>query len=309
MRSAEPMSTARGWRSALLVLATTCALAGCGMFERRPAAPVGGAGKATTQAYPAPATRTEPPTAASGKPVEAASPAAATAPAAAMPAATPPAALKAAAAPAPTAPVDPAVQRAFDAARAALAAGRTAEAERGFLALTQSHPDLAGPHANLALIHRAAGRIDQATASIERAIELSPQRADLHTQLGITQRMAGRFEPAQKSYEAALAIDPNHADALLNLGILHDIYLWNGERALELYDRYLQLTPGGDDQVRRWVSDLRNRLKKPAPAAAAATSAPAAAPAATAPAATAQPAVPTAPTAPAKGAPARKEQR
>ena len=53
---------------------------------------------------------------------------------------------------------------------------------------------------------------------------------------------------------------------VLNLGILYDLYLWDGARALELYDRYLQLTPGGDEQVKRWVSDLRNRsTQKSAP--------------------------------------------
>ena len=30
---------------------------------------------------------------------------------------------------------------------------------------------------------------------------------------------------------------------MLNLGILHDLYLRDGKRALELYDRYLALSP------------------------------------------------------------------
>ena len=38
------------------------------------------------------------------------------------------------------------------------AVGRLAEAERSFAALAKSHPELAGPHANLALVHRQAGR-------------------------------------------------------------------------------------------------------------------------------------------------------
>ena len=54
-------------------------------------------------------------------------------------------------------------------------------------------------------------------------------------------------------------MDANYSPAVLNLGILYDLYLWDGVRALELYDRYLQLTPGGDAQVQRWISDLRNR--------------------------------------------------
>lgn len=156
--------------------------------------------------------------------------------------------------------VDPAAVRAFDAARRALAAGRTAEAERGFVALTKSHPDLAGPHANLGLIHRQAGKYAEAIAALERAVQLAPQRADLHNQLGITYRMAGQFAKARAAYEKAIEADPNYALAWLNLGILEDLYLWDRQRALALYERYLVLAPAGDDNVRKWVADLKNRM-------------------------------------------------
>lgn len=163
-------------------------------------------------------------------------------------------------------PLSPTVQRSFDTARQALAAGRTAEAERSFVALTKSNPELAGPYANLGLIYRQAGKTADAVAALEKAVLLSPQRAELHNQLGVTYRMAGDFAKAKASYERSIALDANYAVALLNLGILYDLYLWDGARALELYDRYLQLTPGGDEQVKRWVSDLRNRsAQKSAP--------------------------------------------
>jgi Flp pilus assembly protein TadD len=155
-------------------------------------------------------------------------------------------------------PVNPAVQRAFDAARQALAAGRTAEAERGFVALTKSNPELAGPHANLGLIHRQAGRPAEAVAALEKAVQLSPQRAELHNQLGIAYRTAGDFAKAKAAYERAIELHATYAAAVLNLGILYDLYLWDGARALELYDRYMQLA-GSDEQVKRWISDLRNR--------------------------------------------------
>lgn len=155
------------------------------------------------------------------------------------------------------APVDANVQRAFDAARQQLAAGRLAEAERGFVALVQSHPDLAGPHANLGLVHRKAGKLPEAAAALERAVALSP-RADLYNQLGITYRMAGRFGDARGAYEKAIEIEPEHKLALLNLGILLDLYLSDPARALALYERYMALA-GNDDNVKKWISDLRNR--------------------------------------------------
>ncbi len=244
----------------LCALALVSALAsGCASFSN-PFGPAEPRGTAAREAAKADAPKTtEKATEAPGK--DAARPAAAQASPQAYPAPTPRAEAP---------PVDAATQRAFDAARGALAAGRTAEAEKAFAALVQSRPDLPGPHANIALIRRKAGRLDDAVAGFEKAVSLAPQRADLHNQLGITYRMAGQFDKARRAYEQAISLDPKDPVAVLNLGILHDLYLWDGERALELYDRYLQLTPSGDEQVKRWVSDLRNRMAKRAPAAPAA---------------------------------------
>ena len=155
--------------------------------------------------------------------------------------------------------VPPNVLREFDAARGAMIAGRFDEAERGFLALTKAHPELGGPFANLAIVYRQAGKHAEAIAALERAVQANPKQGAYYNQLGITLRHAGQFGKAREAYEKALAIEPGNPAALLNLGILHDIYLRDGPRALELYERYLALTPAGDDDVRKWISDLKNR--------------------------------------------------
>ena len=164
---------------------------------------------------------------------------------------------------APLPPLDPAVQQAFERAGEALRGGRVEEAERGYRALAQSHPELAGPHAALGVIHRRAGRLPEAVAALEEATRLSPRQPVYWNQLGVTYRLAGKFDKARDAYEQALALDPAYAPAVLNLGILHDLYLGDAKRALELYDRYLVLSPGGDTAVTKWVAELKNR--KPAP--------------------------------------------
>ena len=165
------------------------------------------------------------------------------------------------------APADVAVsaesQRAFDEAGRALRAGRSADAERGFRSLAQAHPELGGPHANLGLIYRQAGKLPEAATELETAVRLSPRQPVYWNQLGVTYRQQGQFAKARDAYEKAIALDPGYTASTLNLGILYDLYLGDGQRALDLYGRYLLLSPSGDATVTKWVADLKNR--KPAP--------------------------------------------
>jgi Flp pilus assembly protein TadD len=158
--------------------------------------------------------------------------------------------------------VSPTVQRTFDAALDALNAGHPDEAAKAFLALTRSNADLGGPHANLGIIYRQEGKRAEAVAELEQAVRLNPQQPVFLNQLGISYRQQGQFAKAREAYEKAIELDPNYPAAYLNLGILFDLYFWDSKRALELYDRYLALTPGGDDKVVKWVADIKNRSQQ-----------------------------------------------
>jgi Flp pilus assembly protein TadD len=234
------MRSAERHRLALLALAASTLLAGCGTIGFRMP------GKST------PAAAASAPAAAASAPQAAASGSAVAAPK-----------------PASTGPIAPATQRAYDDALALLRAGHLAEAERGFRALVQSDPDLAGPHANLGLIARESGRLPEAVAELERATTLAPGLAVAWNQLGLAYRQSGRFTQARDAYGHAIALDPNYAAAVLNLGVLDDLYLGDSAQALALYTRYLALTPAGDPVVTKWVADVKNR--KPAGVAPAAS--------------------------------------
>ena len=164
-------------------------------------------------------------------------------------------------------PVSADAQRAFDAAKAALRAGRTADAERGFRELAARHPEIGGAHANLGLILRNAGKLDESIAALEQAVKASPKQPVFFNQLGVSYRHKGQFAKAREAYETALALDAAYADAHLNLGVLLDLYLAEPTLALVHYERYLALAPGGDAAVGKWVADLKTR--KPASVAAA----------------------------------------
>ena len=55
-------------------------------------------------------------------------------------------------------------------------------------------------------------------------------------------------------------VDPNYANAYLNLGVLCELYLQQPERALQAYERYLELSPSPDARVNAWVSELKKRI-------------------------------------------------
>ncbi|MBE7417144.1 MAG: tetratricopeptide repeat protein [Ideonella sp.] len=155
-------------------------------------------------------------------------------------------------------PVDARAQQAFDAARRAMRAGRSDDAERQLKALAQAYPDLGGAHANLGLLYRQAGKLAESAAELEKAVQASPKQPVFHNQLGITYRQQGQFAKARDAYERAIALDAGYAAPVLNLGILNDLYLQDRKRALALYDQYLVIA-GGDAVVTKWVADLKNR--------------------------------------------------
>jgi tetratricopeptide (TPR) repeat protein len=157
------------------------------------------------------------------------------------------------------APVDPNAQRAADPALRALRAGRHDEAEKALRALTQAHPVLGGPHANLGILYRQAGKPNESVAALEKAVAASPEQALFHNQLGISYRAQGQFQKARGAYERAIELDAGYAAPVLNLGILNDLYLGEPARALELYERYQALAGGKDATVAKWATELKNR--------------------------------------------------
>jgi len=156
--------------------------------------------------------------------------------------------------------LDAATQQRLADAQGALRQGRTADAERAFTSLAQSSPELAGPHAALGLLHRQAGRIPESVAEFEQAVRYAPRQPVYFNELGLSLRMQGQFAAARAAYDKAIALSPQYGAAVLNLGILNDLYLGDEQRALELYEQYLALVPGGDPMVAKWVADLKRRV-------------------------------------------------
>ena len=80
------------------------------------------------------------------------------------------------------------------------------------------------------------------------------------------ERKLGKFAEAEAAYLRAIAAEPNYAPAHLNLGVLYDLYLAEPQKALEQFERYIEIA-GENKQVAGWVIELRKRVGAPAPAA------------------------------------------
>jgi Flp pilus assembly protein TadD len=158
------------------------------------------------------------------------------------------------------APVPPEAMEQFDKAVVLMTAGDAAAAEQALRDLVTAYPDFAGPLLNLGLLHAKAGRLEEAEKTFKAAIERNPNSAPAFNHLGIVYRRLGRFTEADAAYQQALKLDPNYANAYLNLGVLCDLYLQQPERALEAFERYLQIASAPDEKVTTWVSELKARL-------------------------------------------------
>jgi tetratricopeptide (TPR) repeat protein len=125
--------------------------------------------------------------------------------------------------------------------------------------VTADYPSYPGPFVNLAIVYMRDGHRDEARKALDAALAIDPGHAAANNQLGILLREEGKFHEAEQAYRRALATDPNHALAHYNLGVLLDIYLRRPAEAVEEYEAYQGSLAEPDENVGRWIIDLRRR--------------------------------------------------
>lgn len=155
--------------------------------------------------------------------------------------------------------VPPRAQTLYEQAVAAMAAGDHTDAALRFGEFLLQYPDYPGAHVNLAIIHAAAGNDAGAEAAIEAALGIDAGHAPALNQLGMLRRRQGRFDDAEAAYLKAVTVAPDYALAHYNLGVLNELYLQRLEPALQHFELYQSLT-ADDDEVSRWIADLKRRL-------------------------------------------------
>ncbi len=156
--------------------------------------------------------------------------------------------------------VPPRAQTLYEQAVAAMAAGDHTDAELRFREFLLQYPDYPGAHVNLAIIYAEAGNDAEAEAAIVSALGINADHAPALNQLGMLRRRQGRFEESEAAYLKAVTVAPGYALAHYNLGVLNELYLQRLEPALQHFENYQSLTAADDDEVSRWIADLKRRL-------------------------------------------------
>jgi tetratricopeptide (TPR) repeat protein len=161
-------------------------------------------------------------------------------------------------------PIAPRAAQQYSQALQMMKSNRLTDAELEFKQLTVAYPQFAGPQLNLGLLYLNASRLPEAEAAFKAALQTSPANPIAGDELGIVERKLGKFADAEAAYLHAIAAEPNYAPAHLNLGVLYDLYLEEPQKALEQFQRYIEIA-GENKQVSGWLIELRKRVGTPAP--------------------------------------------
>ena len=169
----------------------------------------------------------------------------------------------ASAAPPDAAPVPVRAAQQYAEALDLMKSGRNTDAELEFQQLVAGYPQLTGPQLNLGLLYLRDSHLPEAEAAFKTALEHSPNNAVAGNELGIVERKLGKFTEAEAAYQRTIAADPNYAPAHLNLGVLYDLYLAQPQKAIDEFERYVEIA-GESKQVTGWLAELRRRTGAPA---------------------------------------------
>ncbi len=155
--------------------------------------------------------------------------------------------------------IPPQAQTLFEQAVSVMAAGDYDEAELRLKEFLLQYPAYPGAYVDLAIIQAKNGDDQAAQQSIDAALALDPDYPAALNQLGMLLRRKGKFAEAEAAYLKAVTAAPDYALAHYNLGVLNELYLQHLDAALQHFEAYQELV-GGDEEVEKWIADLKRRV-------------------------------------------------
>jgi len=105
-----------------------------------------------------------------------------------------------------------------------------------------------------------AGLANQAIEAYDRALRLKPNDSNVLNDQGAMYRQTGDTRHALANFERALAIDPNNLESLYNMGYIYLFDLHDTNRALETWQRYLDMDRSSEtaEQIRSFIKRYEN---------------------------------------------------
>ena len=155
--------------------------------------------------------------------------------------------------------IPPQAQTLFEQAVSVMAAGDYDEAELRLKEFLLQYPAYPGAYVDLAIIQAKNGDDEAAQQSIDAALALNPDYPPALNQQGMLLRRKGKFSEAEAAYLKAVTAAPDYALAHYNLGVLNELYLQHLDAALQHFETYQDLV-GGDEEVEKWIADLKRRV-------------------------------------------------
>lgn len=137
---------------------------------------------------------------------------------------------------------------------------RVAESITIIKQLVQQDPSFAAAQYNLADIYYSLGELDSAASEYKRAVALDPEDLRSRTNLGVILVRLGFYNQALEQFLVIIKQDEEATEAHYNLGVIYSDYLFDKDKAIFHYSKYLDLNPGADDrlEVEQWIKELRS---------------------------------------------------
>ena len=98
----------------------------------------------------------------------------------------------------------------------------------------------------------------QAIEAYDKALELEGNDSNILTDQGIMYRRVGWFDKAIANFNKANELNPRHLQSLFNLGIVYRYDTGELNKAKEVWARYLELSPLGEEADS--VRDMLNQI-------------------------------------------------
>ena len=95
--------------------------------------------------------------------------------------------------------------------------------------------------------------------AMARALAIEPKNPDVLTDQGVMYRELHQVDRAVENFEKASKLDPGHVQSVFNLGVVWAMDMKRSDKAIEAWNRVIQMAPGSPQaaQARELIARLR----------------------------------------------------